>query len=84
MSAPDPVGLLEQVTDQTSFLTFVKALAEDARENRDEWENATIADYLASAAAWAEDSDFGASQGLSRQNPWRRFAVLLYTGKIYE
>ena len=84
MSTPDPFDLLEHVTDEASFLTFVKTLERDARENREEWENATIADFLESAAAWAEDSDFGASQDLSRHNPWQRFAVFLYCGKIYE
>jgi hypothetical protein len=46
--------------------------------------NHTIADFLDAAVSWAEDSSFGAQQGLIDAAPWKRFAVFLYCGKIYE
>ena len=90
---------LECVTDQESFLVFVSALAQDrvsaARaETQDPappygadaggWENKSIETFLDAAVAWAEDSNFGATQGLATASLWRKFAVFLYCGKIYE
>jgi hypothetical protein len=90
---------LESVTDLPSFLTFAQFLAADrADEARKEaiqpshfagpgvngWENGSIEDFLDAAIRWAEATDMGLSQGLSAENPWKRFAVFLYCGKIYE
>lgn len=75
---------LEAVTDEVTFLAFVQALAADRRGNADHWENGSIEDFLDAASAWAEDSEFGAMQGLSSASPWRKFATFLYSGKIYE
>jgi len=95
----DVSKLLEDVKDIESFLVFARALAADrtasvAQEkknpsspygaNANGWENTTIESFLESAIAWAEDSDFGVTQGLSLSNPWKQFAVFLYCGKIYE
>lgn len=90
---------LERVTDQESFLAFVRALAQDRRsaaqaESKNAaspygpdaggWENTSIESFLEAAIAWAEDSNFGLKQGLASVSPWRKFAVFLYYGKIYE
>ncbi|CAN7446737.1 MULTISPECIES: hypothetical protein [unclassified Acidovorax] len=90
---------LDRVVDQDSFLAFAHALAKDriasveARVNetaephgRDAggWENTSIESFLEGAIAWAEDSNFGAHQGLATSSPWKQFAVFLYCGKIYE
>ena len=90
---------LESVSDPASFLAFVRLLAGDrADEVRKEaanpshpygpgvngWENGTIEAFLAAAISWADSTDFGLSQGLSPDSPWKRFAVFLYSGKIYE
>lgn len=92
---PDPVP--ESVTDEESFLAFVRALAADRtlaaeEEKRDagygaprRWQSSTIEQFLEGAIAWAEESGFGRRQGLGDEvSPWRRFAVFLYAGKIYE
>ncbi|WP_298064676.1 hypothetical protein [uncultured Acinetobacter sp.] len=91
--------LLEKVTDSQSFLVFARALVIDRTQAKireavqssmsdifqeDEWENTSIESFLEAAIAWAEDSDFGITQGLLPSNPWRLFAVFLYCGKIYE
>ncbi len=75
--------LLEQVQDPESFLRFVVALQED-RIDEEEWENATIQDFLGASIAWAKDSDWGARQGLSSESVWKQMAVFLYMGKVYE
>lgn len=89
---------LDRVEDQESFLVFAKALMADKEDERHKekaeklnpyshgwngWENNTIEGYLESAIAWAEDSDFGNNIEKS-ENPWKKFALFLYGGKIYE
>lgn len=90
---------LDRVEDRDSFLTYVKALIRDREDEvakeaiqpsspygpgANGWENGRIESFLEAAVAWAEDSDFGASQGIAKVSPWRLFAEFLYCGKIYE
>lgn len=75
---------LEAVTDEATFLAFVHALTADRRHDAQAWGNDSIKDFLEAASSWAEDSEFGSSQGLSTASPWKKFAVFLYCGKIYE
>jgi hypothetical protein len=86
---------LELVTDESTFLAFVEALADDRRSGRDGtvdkfgrnengWENHSIEDFLEAGLAWAQSSDFGATQDLASASPWKKFAAFLYCGKIYE
>lgn len=75
---------LEAVTDEATFLEFVRALANDRRAEGKAWQNDSIEDFLEAAGSWADDSGFGARQGLSAASPWKKFAVFLYCGKIYE
>jgi len=90
---------LEQVNSERSLLDFIEALIKDRRqaiaaEERNPaspygsdaggWENTSIEAFLEAAAAWAESTNFGLSQGLHPDNPWKRFAAFLYCGKIYE
>lgn len=66
--------LCEMVTDEATFLEFVKALVENRRNavrletaspsspygpDAGGWENTSIEDYFEAAVAWAEDSQFG-------------------------
>ena len=91
--------LLESVSDEQSFLTFVNALRKDREVDvateksspsspygptQGGWENVTIESFLESACSWAEDTGFGESQGLRGTSPWKKFATFLYLGKIYE
>jgi len=90
---------LDRVADQRSFLAFARALAQDraaATQVADTssalpygpdsagWESASIESFLEAAVAWAEDSGFGANQGLAGASMWKQFAAFLYAGKIYE
>jgi len=90
------LDLLDAVVDEESFLVFAKALQAD-KEDEDEkanpnnpyshgwngWQTSGTADFLESAIAWAEDSKFG-SQLESKPNEWKKFALFLFGGKIYE
>ena len=86
--------LLTEVTDEESFLRFLRALAEDYEAAATEaarqppspygrwprgWENSTLGHFLESAASWAEDK-----RQPSAKNPWRACADILWAGKYYE
>lgn len=90
---------LESINDQESFLCFVRALVADRRLSVQAeavnpsspygpdvggWENTSIESFLEAAVSWAEDSNFGLNQNLDSANLWKKFAVFLYCGKIYE
>ena len=90
---------LEAVVDATSFLAFARLLAQDrihevakapslppdvVGRGANGWESHTIEAFLQASVAWAEATDVGLTQGLSTENPWKRFATFLYCGKIYE
>ncbi len=91
--------LLEYVNDEKSFIRFISELIRDRKSEvktqnetpvdpfgcgPHDWENHTIEDFLESAKAWAEASNFGEFQGLKGASTWKKFAVFLYCGKIYE
>lgn len=96
----DDLGaLLDAVKDESSFLVFARELvadreravaAERARpsspygSDAGGWENVRIETYLDAAIGWAEDTEFGKTQGLSPSNPWKQFATFLLVGSIYE
>lgn len=71
-------------TDEEEFLAAARALEADRRGFPKSWENQTIEDFLEAAIAWAEDSKFGAKQGLDGATPWRKVIAFLEAGKIYE
>lgn len=94
--AHDLRQLLEEVTDEASFLRFVQALSEDFEEDRAEaarrppaphapsplgWENGTIGAFLERGASWGEETQD--REDLST-NPWHRCASILFAGKFYE
>jgi hypothetical protein len=94
--ASDPKPNPDTVTDEESFLAFVRALEADRRlaakgEGEDlhgfgaarGWQNSTIEQFFESALAWVEDSEFGGAR-LRDASPWRKVATFLYAGKIYE
>lgn len=84
----------QSVSDEQSFLAFARALKAD-RESSDgasltpdgfqgEWANNSISDFIESAVAWAEDSDFGSRPGPKPANTWTLFAAFLWAGRGYE
>lgn len=91
------VELIAEVTDEPSFLRFLRALREDAeaqsrdhdcRRNYrectadDHFETRSTRDFLKSVEAWAAGGDF--AEGLHHGEPMlRRVATMLYVGKYY-
>lgn len=83
------IEVLDKVHDEETFLEFVRLLSTDCKKHNSnyshDWANSSIESYLESALAWAEDSQFGKSQDATLvKNHWKRFAMFLYAGKIYE
>ncbi|WP_218398523.1 hypothetical protein [Alteromonas lipotrueae] len=91
----DLLDLIEHVNDEESFLAFAKALEEDKRDESEKekrktsniyshgangWQNASIEDFLESAIAFAEDN----ATWQIETNLWKKFALFLLGGKIYE
>jgi len=89
----------DEVVDESSFIRFMSALAEDWEdEKRKEavspsspygagangWQNGTIGAFLERASAWAGSSQGGTPFYTSPSNPWRRCAQILVAGKLYE
>jgi hypothetical protein len=85
-----PYDLLEQITDETSFLRFLTALREECEAHehagrRDEleeplWDAFATKDFLRSAEDWATRGDF--AEGVHHGEPMlRRVATMLLAGK---
>ena len=43
---------INSISCKEDFVEYVESLANDFTENRDEWENVTISDYLERIASW--------------------------------
>ena len=86
--------LIEQVSDERSFLRFLKALIEDFEKTEREcspypphhcleqghWESRSVRDFLRSAEDWGSRGDFG--EGRHYGDPiLRRVATMLYVGR---
>lgn len=88
--------LCKAVRDESSLLKFVKALKDERLEEENTgkidkfgrgkfgWENHEISSFLEAALAWAQDTNFGANQIQTDNNPWRKFAEFLLSGKTHE
>jgi hypothetical protein len=88
-------NLLEQVEDEASFFRFAKALQADKEDEGKQdqlkspspythgwngWQNSNIEGFIESAIAFTEDSKPWSDES----NLWKKFALFLYGGKIYE
>jgi hypothetical protein len=97
--AVDLHSLADQVTDESSLIDFISALAGDwedalAKEGisptspygpgANLWENGTIEAFLRGASAWAVTSKNGMLYYTPPTNPWTRMAHILHMGKLYE
>ena len=75
------------ITDRKALTIFVRNLAHDLRANPEQWENATLPEYLLAIAAWTEDMD-GYYANSGRQLPdtpsWSMLAEILAAAAIYE
>ena len=95
---PSPENFLDKVIDEQTFLKFLQLLASDwnreqALETQNPstpyssgtlgWENGTIGQFLESAAACGIDH-LSNDSGAFGDNPWKKAACIIYSGKTYE
>jgi hypothetical protein len=73
-----------EVTDRKSFIKFTEYL----RENKAEWKNNTLEDFLEALASYAADVDGyykNTNQNVNADIPsWRVFSDLLIGATMYE
>ena len=77
---------LDAVQDERSFCAFLLALSEDRKnlKTASSWQWDKIEDFLESAAVWGETSQQGLPLYKPPENPWKRCAHIIFSGKIYE
>ena len=80
----NPIEQINNINGKEDFLDFVARLAENAKENPEEWANATVPDYLTQLASWVEDYSAVDSTGDWDKFDYKTFAKILYMGKLYE
>ena len=68
---------LNKVNDRVSFVSFLKSLSEEFKDNNETWENITVDQYLESISAYLEDSE-------DKKIDYKELANIFYVGKSYE
>ncbi len=76
---------INSISCKEDFIEYIEFLARDYTNNKDEWENKTIPDYLEQMASWIEDfAESPANDIVWEKIDFKILARLLYVGKIYE
>lgn len=75
------------IRTREDFVSFVKVLTKDLRENRTTWENCNLENYLEAISEWVEDMDgYYINQGkpVPTQPDWKVLGDILMAAKMYE
>ena len=76
---------ISSISSKEEFIEYLQDLATDYTDNRNEWENQTIPDYLEQIASWIEDYSISPANDIEWEKiDFKILAQLLYMGKIYE
>lgn len=78
---------IKNIESKEDFISFVEMLSSDFTQNKNEWNNQTVEEYLAGLVSWVEDMDGyyqNVNKPISEKINWNFFANVLYSGKIYE
>ena len=78
---------VSQIQTREDFIQFLQELLRDLRTAPEQWENATLEDFLEAMAAWGEDADgYCANQDITvpQQASWKTLGEMLLAAKIYE
>ena len=76
--------MIDKVKDTDSFAMFLNSLAQDYKDNQDEWQTSSIDDYLKSIAAWVKDWTGSHGSEEFEHLDFEELAKIFYAGKIYE
>ena len=76
---------INRISSKEDFIKYIRSLVADYTNNKDEWENITIPDYLEQIASCIEDYSVTPQNDIEWEKiDYRILAQLLYMGKIYE
>lgn len=78
---------IEKVNSKETFVAFLQLLAQNLKENPQNWENKSLADYLDAAASWTEDMEGYYKNNnlpLPGEVSWKVFADVLMAASRYE
>jgi hypothetical protein len=88
MSTPiNPFEHAPLVRSREAFIAHVRALRSDLVENRDEWENTNLGEFLEALAAWVQDMDgyfADLGQASAPELTWALVAQMLCAAAVYE
>lgn len=75
-----------EIQSKDEFRKFVRVLSAEANNFSNEWENGTVASYIAAMCAWLEDSDgfYANSTKGDLHSPWQLVADMLAAARNYE
>jgi hypothetical protein len=77
----------ETVQGYLDLASYLSSAADNLKENPDDWENATLEDFLRAWSAWLEDSP-GYYRNMGEDFPdqpsWTEVAGMVLAAKIYE
>lgn len=83
----DWTSKVNAIQTRKDFISFVRLLVKDFKENPTEWENNNLESFLEALATWVQDMDgYFQNQGLSvpQHADWKLFAQMLMAAKMYE
>ncbi|MFF0827667.1 hypothetical protein ACFYU8_12375 [Brevibacillus sp. NPDC003359] len=66
------------VESREEMVQFISHLIKDYQENKKEWANMSLEEFLSGVESWIEDSDYLESVD------WNLFATILIAGSRYE
>jgi hypothetical protein len=75
------------IDSREDFVSFVRSLLYNLKEEPDSWENCDIGSYLEAIAGWVEDMDgYYTNQGepVPQQLNWKVLGQILLAAKFYE
>lgn len=79
---------VDGVVDQASMARFIKGLADDYCEHREDWANDDLESFLRAMSAWVEDMDGyykNVGQPYTEKDiSWKNIADMLIASKVYE
>ncbi len=79
---------MEKEMTRVEFVRFLREFRKDLLENRSEWKNATLANFLEAMITYTEDVqgyyDNMALQIDANEPTWENFSVILRGAAVYE
>lgn len=76
---------INRISSKTDFLSFLGGLAENFRDNPNEWQADTVDGFLEACASWIMDFSKCPQNDIDWESiDYRTFAKILFMGKYYE